>query len=167
MKKNTNNNFSAKVSAENKYSEFILRIPFKEGDVTEMYDKNIHSWKDLLRSWAETCILALNMRMDSCISILLKNKNNIIVSNETQIIFKKSNGQIHAFNHPSFEAMERMVDQLKSEDWEVIMHDNQGVRQLLKALYWVSEDDRKDHNNFSFEQLISCLEGFTIKISYE
>jgi hypothetical protein len=162
----TNNNLvsAAKVYNENKYAEFttLFRIPFKEGNLREVYGNREHIWKDLLGSWADTCILALNMRMDSCVAMLFRNKDNILVSNEYQVIFKKANGQIHAFNHPSFEAMERMIKQFQSGDWEAIKNDNQGVRQLLKALYWIPEDERKDHGGFGFGQLISCLEEFTL-----
>ena len=119
-------------------------------------------WKDLLGSWAEVCILALNMRMDSCVSMLFRNKDNILIANECQVVFRKANGQIHAFNHPSFNAMERMVKYLQSGNWEAVKSEVQGVRQLLKALYWIPEDMRKDHGGFGFGQLISCLEEFTL-----
>lgn len=162
-----NNNLvsAAKVYSENKYAEFttLFRIPFKEGNLEHI--NRDHLWKDLIGSWADTCILALNLRMDSCVSMLFRNKDNILVSNEYQIVFKKSNGQIHAFNHPSFEAMERMIKQFQCGDFEAIKHDNQGVRQLLKALYWIPEDERKDHGGFGFGQLISCLEEFTFEFN--
>lgn len=159
---------AAKVYSENKYSEFttLFRIPFKEGNLEEVYGNRRHTWKDILGSWANTCILALNMRMDSCVSMLFRNKDNILVSNEYQVIFKKANGQIHAFNHPSFEAMERMIKQFQSGNWEAIKNNNQGVRQLLKALYWIPEDERRDHGGFGFGQLISCLEEFTLNFEH-
>lgn len=161
----TNNNLvsAAKVYNENKYAEFttLFRIPFKETPLEEICGNREHIWKDLLGSWAEVCILALNMRMDSCVSILFRNKDNVLISNEHQVVFRKSNGQIHAFNHFSFNAMERMVKYLQVGNWEAIKGEEQGVRQLLKALYWIPEDMRKDHGGFGFGQLISCLEEFT------
>lgn len=165
-----NNNLvsKARVYSENRYSEFttLFRIPFKEGNIEEIYGNRNHVWKDLLGSWANTCILALNMRMDSCVSMLFRNKDNILMSNDVQVVFKKANGQIHSFNHPSFEVMERMIKQLQCGDWKAIKHDEPGVRQLLKALYWIPEDERKDHGGFGFGQLISCLEGFTLNLEY-
>ena len=165
MKRNDNNNLvsSARVFTENKYSEFttLFRIPFKETPVEEVYGNREHIWKDLLGSWAEVCILALNMRMDSCVSMLFRNKERILISNEYQVVFRKANGQIHAFNHPSFEAMERMVTAFQTGVWAAVRENVQGVRQLLKALYWIPEEDRKDHGGFGFGQLISCLEEFT------
>lgn len=153
----------AKVYSENRYSEFttLFRIPFKETPLEEVYKDRHHVWKDLLGSWAEVCILALNMRMDSCVSMLFRNKDNILISNQFQVVFRKANGQTHSFNHPSFEAMERMVKYLQGGRWEDIKHEESGVRQLLKALYWIPEDMRKDHGGFGFGQLISCLEEFT------
>lgn len=155
---------SAKVFSENRYSEFttLFRIPFKEIPVEEVYGDRTGMWKDLLGSWAKTCILALNMRMDACVAMLFRNRDNVLISNQFQVVYRKANGKIHAFNHPSFEAMECMVSNFQKGDWDAIMHDPQGVRQLLKALYWISEEDRKDKGNFSFGQLISCLEEFTL-----
>lgn len=165
MKNITNNLVSkAKVYSENKYAEFttLFRIPFKEIPIEEIYVNKEHIFKDVLGSWADTCILALNMRMDACVAMLFRNKNNVLVSNDYQIVFKKANGQIHSFNHPSFEAMERMVKQFQSNNWDAIMYDNMGVRQLLKALYWIPEEERKDHGEIGFGQLISCLEEATL-----
>lgn len=163
--KQTNINLvsAAKVYSENKYSEFttLFRIPFKETPIEEVYRNREHVWKDLLGSWAEVCILALNMRMDSCVAMLFRNKDNILISNEYQVVFKKANGQIHAFNHPSFNAMERMVKYFQSGDWNSIKNDNLGVHQLLKALYWIPEESKQEKGSFGFGQLISCLEEFT------
>ena len=152
----------AKVFAENKYAEFTTRIPFKETPYKEVYGNRKYVWKDLLGSWSEVCILALNMRMDSCVSMLFRNKDNVLIANECQVVFRKSDGQIHEFNHPSFNAMERMVKYLQAANWEAVKCEIQGVRQLLKALYWIPEDMRKDHGGFSFGRLISCLEAFTL-----
>lgn len=154
----------AKVFVENKYAEFttLFRIPFKETPLEEVYGNRKHIWVDLLGSWSEVCVMALNMRMDSCVSMLFRNKDNILISNECQVVFRKANGQIHSFNHPSFNAMERMVKHLQAGCWEAVKRDKQGVRQLLKALYWIPEDMRKDHGGFGFGQLISCLEEFTL-----
>lgn len=166
--KQTNINLvsAAKVFTENKYAEFttLFRVPFKETPLEEVYGNRKHMWKDLLGSWAEICITALNMRMDSCVSMLFRNKDNILISNQIQVVFKKANGQIHSFNHSSFEAMERMVIAFQTGNWRAIKYDNMGVRQLLKALYWIPEDMRKDHGGFGFGQLISCLEEFTFVI---
>lgn len=165
-----NNNLvsAAKVYRENRYAEFttLFRIPFKEGNIEEIYGNRNYVWKDLLGSWANTCILALNMRMDSCVAMLFRNKDNILMSDDVQVVFKKANGQIHSFNHPSFEAMEIMVKRLQCGDWEGIKRYEAGVRQLLKALYWIPEDERKDHGGFGFGQLISCLEEFTLNTEY-
>ena len=149
----------AKVCNENRYAEFttFFRIPFKDGEVP--YDPN--AWKKLLESWQITLVLALATRIDSCVSMLFRNRNNVIMSDEYRIVFKKANGQIHSFNHNSYQAMKDMLDILRAGDWNKFKDQEAGVRQLLKALYWVPEDQRQDHGGFGFGQLISCLEEFT------
>ena len=109
----TNNNLvsSAKVFSENKYAEFttLFRIPFNNVDPATVFQGNTDRWKDVLSSWSDVCIKALEARMDSCVAMLFRNRNNVVVSNEFQVIFKKSNGHLHAFNHPSFKAMEEFI----------------------------------------------------------
>lgn len=163
MKKvNTNLVSSAKVYSDNHYAEFttLFRIPFKEGNVDE-YIK--FDWRDLLGSWQETCILALNMRMDACVSMLFRNRENIVYANEHEVCFKKNNGMLHTFRHTSFKVMEDMVKALQHGEWEFIKDFPAGVAQLRKALYWIPDEERKDHSCFSFGQLISCLEELEMK----
>ena len=151
---------SAKVYAENQYAEFttLFRVAFKHEEVA--VDPN--RWRRLLEAWTYVCILALEMRMDSCVSMLFRNRENVIHCDEYQIIFKKANGQIHAFNHSSFRIMEDMLKALQQKDWGGVMSSNVGCRQILKALYWIPEEHRKDHGGFGFGQLISCLEEATL-----
>lgn len=164
MKKINSTNLvsSAKVIKEDKFAEFttLFRIPFKEGN-TDDYIKL--DWRDLLGSWSDTCILALNMRMDACVSMLFRNRENIIYANEHEVCFKKNNGMLHTFRHASFKNMEDMVEALQFGKWEFIKDFPNGVAQLRKALYWIPEEDRKDHGCFSFGQLISCLEELEMR----
>ena len=161
---NTNNLVStAKVYPENKYVEFttLFRIPFNDVDPAVTFTGRSDRWEMVLSAWSEVCILALETRMDSCVSMLFRNRNNIVVSNENQIIFKKSNGEFHVFNHSSFKAMEDMVKYFK--DGIGFKPEQAGVRQLLKALYWIPEE-LKQNRGYSFSQLISCLEEFTFDL---
>ena len=123
---------------------------------------NVNLWKTILSAWSEVCIRALELRMDSCVSMLFRNRNNVVVSNESQIIFKKSNGQYHAFNHAVFKAMKEMKEYLEDGNWKLYKPGSLGVRQLLKALYWIPEEDKQERGGYGFGQLISCLEEFTL-----
>ena len=167
MTKNNNNLIStAKTNVEKQYSEFSTTfcIPFKETPYEEVYKNREGAWKNLLSSWASVCIKALEMRMDSCVSMLFRNRNNVLISNESQIVFRKNNGQIHSFNHFSFRAMETILTDFQEGNWERIIENKIGVRQILKALYWIPEEERQDHGGFGFGQLISCLEEFTLHL---
>ena len=164
MKQNSTNLVSsAKVFVENKYAEFttLFRVPFKEMPYEEVYTER-DRWRKVLQAWALVCIDALEARMDSCVAMLFRNKERILISNECQIVFKKNNGQLHSFNHLSFQAMEEMVKLFKNNDWESIRNHKIGISQLQKALYWIKEEDKKDHNNWGFGQLISCLEELAL-----
>lgn len=148
---------SAKTYVENGYSEFstFFRIPYKEWDTDFVPNHNL--WKDILGSWAPVCVKALEARMDSCVSMLFRNRNNILKSNEYQVVFRKNNGTIHSFNHPSFHAMEEMIELFGKGDWEAIRDNKLGIDQLLKALYWVTDEDKTERKSIGFGQLISVL----------
>lgn len=165
MKKINNFVSTAKVYSENKYAEFstFFRIPFNNVDPATIFSGKTDRWKEIFSEWAEVCIRALELRMDSCVSMLFRNRNNVVVSNEYQIIFKKSNGQYHSFNYPSFKDMEVMKEYLEKGMWKLGKPEQAGVRQLLKSLYWIPEEDKQERNGYSFGQLISCLEEFTFE----
>lgn len=146
---------TAVVNNEKAFGEFttMFRIPFVEGDVPMDFDK----WKKVLGAWAEVCINALEARMDSCVNMLFRNRNNVIRHDNVQCVFRKSNGQIHSFNYPSFEAMNRALNFFRCRTSESIENDTLALDQLGKALYWVSEEDRQDHGGYGFGQLISVV----------
>lgn len=112
---------------------------------------------DVFKAYDEIMIEALESRMRACMDMLFRNRDRVIISNETQVVFVKNNGYLHSFNIPSFKAMEEMVKYLKEDNWTKAMQCYAGIRQLQKALYWV-EKPNADVNGISFGNLISCLE---------
>ena len=82
----TKNNLvsTAKVNYENKYAEFstFVRTLFNNVDPTTLFKGHTDTWKEVFSAWSEVCISALESRMDSCVSMLFRNRNNIVVSNE-------------------------------------------------------------------------------------
>lgn len=144
------------------YNEFItfFRIPHVEGELP-FCDRRALAC-DILGAWHEVLITALNMRMDSCVSMLFRNRDNVIKSTADAVWFKKKNSHIHAFSFRSFEAMQEMINSLRYSRWNECLSNTLGIHQLQKALYWISEDLRQDHGGFSFGELISCLEEATL-----
>lgn len=117
--------------------------------------------EDCLNAWSSVCVSALIQRMVLCATMLAHNSENIFETTRHQIWFQKKNGQVHSFNIPSYKAMEDMILILDEKKWSSIKE--QHARQLLKALYDVPEECKKDCKNYSFEQLISCLETYTFE----
>ena len=156
MKNNTNLVSSAKVYQENQYAEFttLFRIPFKESDGVST--KRITP-SEIIEAWSEVLISALESRMDALVSILFRNRNNVMYADASVIQFKKSNGQIGYFSHHSFEVMENSLKALKQRDWEGVIYKPGAVSQMLQALYWIPEDMKKDRCNISFTMLIEEL----------
>lgn len=121
--------------------------------------------EECLEAWYPICVSALMERMSDCATMLAHNSENIFETTRNQIWFQKENGQVHSFNIPSYKAMEEMILILDMKKWSSIK--DQHARQLLKALYWVSEEHRADRKNYSFEQLISCLETYTFGSQFQ
>lgn len=60
----TNRTTTAQIFVENRYSKFttFFRIPFKEAS-DEAFKGSYHCWRDLLGSWADVCVAALESRI--------------------------------------------------------------------------------------------------------
>ena len=148
------------VFVENGYSKFTTTFTINHGIGDKSYPRV--TFGEVFEAWAPVLKKALEARMESCISMLFRNKNNVISATEHSIVFKKNNGMIHRFNHSSFKLMEESIEHLDNKNWYYFIENPAVCSQILKALYWISEEDRKDRNNISFGNLISCLHEFII-----
>ena len=167
--KETKNVLTSSAVVKNGYNEFttFFRIPHMEGELP-FCDRKAMAY-DIIGAWSEVLITALNMRMDSCVSMLFRNRDNVIKSTVDAVWFKKKNGHIHVFNLRSFAAMQELINSLRYSRWNECLNNILGILQLQKALCWIPEDMRQDHGGFSFGELINCLEeaGFTKLVNTE
>jgi hypothetical protein len=156
------NNFkaSAKVYSENNYSEFstVFRVAHKQWDSSVKCDTI--AYNEVFAAWADTCILALEMRMDSCVSMLFRNKDRIVSADSVGVTFVTNNGVCHTFGHGSFRVMEEMISIIDSGDLEAFTNNKAGLKQLLKALYWLPAEERVEKGRISFGTLISFILDF-------
>lgn len=160
--KETKNVLTSSAVVKNGYNEFttFFRIPHMEGEIP-FCDREALAC-DILGAWHEVLITALNLRMDSCVSMLFRNRDNVLRSTVDAVWFKKKNGHIHCFNFAAFAAMQEFINSLRYSRWHECLNNTLGIYQLQKALYWIPEDMRQDHGGFSFGELISCLEEATL-----
>lgn len=156
--KSTNLKSTATVYKENKYAEFstFFRVKFTENvDATPIDIQALEL--DTIGTFADVIIRALEARMDSCVSMLMRNSDKVIFANDLYVQFKKNNGQIHVFHHDSFEVMRDTVKALKEGDLPSVLGSAYACDQIAKALYWVPEEDRKERNGIGFGRLISVI----------
>lgn len=140
-----------KVFTDNKYTEIstTIRVPFKDnGAIIEQI-----SWERVLKAHSATMQKALILRMQSC-TFMVQRAKEILKSNEFSIIFKKNNGQIHSFNHASYQAMDEAIKLLSDDEFSKL--EIRHIEQIQKALYWIEKPE--DEDNISFGNLISCLD---------
>ena len=80
---------TVEINSLKKYSEFTttFRIPFKKANDVEA---KCYTPMDVIDAWKEVCIQALEMRMEACLSMLLKNRDRVIESDEECVVFQKA-----------------------------------------------------------------------------
>lgn len=138
------------------YSEFTTTFTIKHCSCND-FDTDAVKPVTILEAWAPIIKKALEMRMESCMSMLFRNRNNVILANPHTVIFKKNNGMLHQFNVLSFKIMEETIAHIDAGDMEWLLYEPFACDQIAKSIYWISEEDRKDRNNISFGNLISTL----------
>lgn len=156
--KSTNLKSKAVVYPENKYAEFstFFRVKFTEDvDVKPMDIRALEL--DIIGTFADVIIRALETRMDACVCMLMRNSDKVMIANELFVQFKKNNGQIHVFHHASFDVMRDTIKSLKEGDLKYILNSRYACEQVAKALYWVPEEDRKERNGIGFGRLVSVI----------
>lgn len=157
MIENINKNLASSsvfVNEKEKCSVFThqFKVPFKKCSDSDLLVSRL-DYKTVLRAYSDVIIDALNKRMESCMDMLSRNIFNVILSDECRVVFKKSNGMLHSFNHASFERMKEAIDLVDGGKYDELLPAH--YEQILKALYWVEKTS--DCKNISFGNLISCL----------
>lgn len=158
MKTNNKLKSTAVVYPENGYAEFstFFRVKFTEDVDTKPIDIRALEL-DIIGTFADVIIRALEARMDSCVCMLMRNSDKVTFANEKCVQFKKNNGQLHVFDHASFDVMQDTIKAVKSSDLTYILNSAYACDQIAKALYWVSEEDRKERNGIGFGRLVSVI----------
>lgn len=154
--KETNLKSTATFHEENGYAEFstFFRVAFtKDADVVFVKTPT----EDVIGTFADTIIRALELRMDSCVSVLMRNYDKVTFANEHCIQFKKANGQLHTFNRESFVYMKSAITMLQEGRIGEIIKTPGICRQIAKALYWIPEEDKKERNGIGFGRLVSVM----------
>ena len=148
------NGLNVEVFENEKYSKFThsFKVPFKKLEEPIQVRKSIF---EVIDTFSDVIIKALEARMESCVDMLSRNLFNIVESDEYHILFRKEDGSYHSFNHPSFRIMQEAITLIKEEKSKYLtkMH----YDQIIKALYWVEKPAPR--NGISFGNLISaCVE---------
>ena len=128
-----------------------VKVPFVEQAPD---DRKRIDYFDVIGTYADLIITAIEARREACLDMLMRNLNNIVSNDGIQVTFKKNNGTYHTFNVPSYEAMEDIIDFMRKGDFKSLNHAH--FDQIAKALYWV-EKPTSDRNGISFGNLISCI----------
>lgn len=153
------NELNVEIFEVEKYSKFThtFKVPFKKLE-EPIQTVSIY---EVIDTFSDVIIEALEARMESCVNMLSRNMFNIVESNEFHILFKKEDGSYHSFNHVSFKIMQEAITLIKEEKSKCLTKAH--CDQIMKALYWIEKPAPR--NGISFGNLISaCMEIIIIPL---
>lgn len=111
--------------------------------------------EDILYEWQDAMELALELRMQHCISDLYKHKDSIYMADEHMVGYIKHN-RIKTFNHASYRVMEAALSILNEGKIDRILEPHM-VDQIIKGLFWIPEEIKNSNRKYGFGELISLL----------
>lgn len=144
-------NLTTIVELNSNCTSFLTRVNIPHRDKSEVIEPLYY--KEVLCVFSNVIIDALKARADNCVKQLMEHQDSIVYSDEYRIIFKKSNGCTHSFNHPSYSAMDEAITYLNAGDYDFL--ERKHYDQIAKALYWIEKPE--NCNGISFGNLISCV----------
>lgn len=105
---------------------------------------------NILASYKDTLIFALQKRANHCIKDLNDNSERIISTNTNSIEYYRTDKTCNSFNNNNYVAMLQAIKILEADEFDKLntIH----WSQIIKALYWVKPINQ---NGFTFAQLIS------------
>ena len=133
-------------------------IPFMDWKGGFVEEAAMMNWDEVLQLFNKVIVKALEDRMASCMKMLSTNIFNVVYSNEHTIIYKKDDGKYHNFNHGAYKTMEDAINMFTVGD--IFNLELPHLDQIMKALVWA--EDRKDVENISFGNLVSCIMELTL-----
>lgn len=107
---------------------------------------------DVLNTFKDTIVFALDKRVNHCMKDLSDNTDRIIGTNTSTIEYVREDGTYNAFNYPSYQIMLdaiELANKNKFNEFTAAMWE-----QLVKALYWVKPINK---NSISFANLITVV----------
>lgn len=140
----------------NNYSNFTMQFTIQHKDNDLDFGKTaIVLSEDILHEWQDAMKLALELRMQHCVSDLYKHRDSIYVADEHMVGYLKHN-RVKTFNHASYCAMEEALSILNQGKIDRIL-ESRMVDQIIKGLFWIPEEIKNSNRKYGFGELISLL----------
>ena len=141
----------------NNQSNFTLQFSIQHKDNDLDFGKTaIVLYEDILYEWQDAMKLALELRMQHCISDLYKHRDSIYMADEYRVGYMKNSGKIKIFNHGSYRVMEEALSILNEDKIDRIL-DPHMVDQIIKGLFWIPEEIKNSNRKYGFGELVALL----------
>jgi hypothetical protein len=140
----------------NNQSNFTMQFTIQHKDNDLDFGKTaIVLPEDILHEWQDAMKLALELRMQHCVSDLYKHRDSIYMADERMVGYTK-NKRIKIFYHASYCAMEEALSILNQGKIDRILEPRM-VDQIIKGLFWIPEEIKNSNRKYGFGELISLL----------
>jgi hypothetical protein len=112
--------------------------------------------EDIIKAWNKQIYDCVKARLQACQTNLFNNRDRVCQIDQQSIWYATENGSIRHYSEPAANAMQEVLGCIKDRifcDWSAPM-----VLQVVKALYWLSPEEReKSYDGISFDDLYSHL----------
>lgn len=141
----------------NNQSNFTMQFTIQHKDNDLDYGKAaIILAEDILNEWKDAMKLALELRMQHCVSDLYKHRDSIYMADERMVGYMKNSGKIKIFNHGSYRTMEEALAILNDGKIDRILNPHM-VDQIIKGLFWIPGEIKNSNRKYGFGELIALL----------
>lgn len=130
-----------------------MEVVFEENYKCE--NVSIKTFEDCIAIWSPIIIELLQARINACKASLFANKDRVTCVTEYAIEYVTENGIKKHYSIPAAKAIEETISEFKGQRFNL---NTMNLIQILKALYWASDKDRKRClSGVSFDDLYSAL----------
>lgn len=135
-----------------------VTIPFKKTAFSETpYKRDFKKFaEEVFEAYSNTIALAIEARMKTCASNLIKHSDSIKYCDDKYITYIRKSGVEHTFSYNAYDTMQRLVK--KIQQYKLGELTKSELKQIAKALYWV--EDKSDIGKYTFQDLIDVIDEY-------
>lgn len=142
-----------------------IEVEFEKNYELKDEDKFIVIKEYVLKAWKDVIVYALDARLAACKTNLYDNRDRVTYVDDNRIEYKTEKGRVCSYNIRTADGITDLIARLQKGEYKQVSFAD--AIQMLKALYWVPMDQRKNRMNISFDDLYSILLNYATYIDQQ